>query len=124
MTTTHNAQTTQLRLLWMTLFALTVCDFYLTLGLIDVIGLEAEANTFMRRLFAYHPSGLAALGYKIISFAALYYVLHDYHDKSFVKMILCMSVLLYTSIIYYSLVLTHFEWFYDKFRQIESTLFY
>ena len=107
----------------MVLFALTLTDFYLTLGLINTHGLEVEANTFMRWLFAYHPSGIAALGFKIGSFAALYFAFSNYHDESFIKLVLVLTVLLYTSIIFYSLILTYPEWFFHEFGQIKQAFY-
>ena len=93
------------------------------MGLINIHGLEVEANTFMRKLFAYHPSGIAALGFKIASVTFLYFVFRGYHDKSFEKLVLVLAVLLYTNIIFYSLILTYPEWFFNEFGQIKQAFY-
>ena len=112
------------RNLFLILFALTLTDFFLTYNLIQVHGLEVEANEFMRKLFAAHPSGYAALAFKIVSVAALYFVFYNYPDKSFKKLVLVLAVLLYTIIIFYSLILTYPEWFFHEFGQIKQALYH
>lgn len=97
--------------LWLTLFALTLTDFFLTTNLIAVHGIEVEANLFMRALFTYNSVISAALVYKLCSFVLLFIIVEAYNNPLRQKIILVGAVLIYTIIVLYSIVLTYPEWF-------------
>ena len=91
--------------LWLTLFGLTLTDFYLTSNLIYTYGLDVEANSFMRYLFG--KGFLYALTYKLASFFFLFAMLRMGASRKTENYVLTGIVILYTMIVLYSLWLTY-----------------